>query len=200
MASSYGEDASRDALRNGYLAVMGSLSDSVRRRIDDEIARHLRACSAYRDSDLVLGYVAYRDEIDTSAILKNAWADGKSVALPRCVGGERSLEYYVVDSLDDLRPGARGALEPVVETASSRPLDDCDFKGSVCVVPGLVFDGSGYRVGYGAGYFDNFLAGYSGTKIGLARTIQISSKPLPHDEHDVPVDVLVSDGAVWMCR
>ncbi|SDC37696.1 5-formyltetrahydrofolate cyclo-ligase, partial [Parafannyhessea umbonata] len=71
---------------------------------------------------------------------------------------------------------------------------------SVCLVPGLVFDAEGHRIGYGAGYYDNFLAGYAGTKVGLARGIQISSNPLPHDDHDVAVDVIVSDGAIWRCR
>ncbi|MGN0075726.1 MAG: 5-formyltetrahydrofolate cyclo-ligase, partial [Parafannyhessea sp.] len=71
---------------------------------------------------------------------------------------------------------------------------------SICLVPGLVFDAEGYRIGYGAGYYDDFLAGYPGLKVGLARTMQISGNPLPRDAHDVPVDAIVSDGAVWRAR
>lgn len=199
MASSYGEDASRDALRNGYLSVMAGTSPAFRERLDGEISLHLTACPAYRDADVVLAYVAYRDEIDTRAIIERAWSDGKVVALPRCVGGPRSLEFYPVASLDGLSMGARGVLEPPVG-GDVAPLATEDMLGSICLVPGLVFDGEGYRVGYGAGYYDNFLSFYPGTKVGLARSIQISSNPLPHDEHDVTVDVIVSDGAVWMCR
>lgn len=199
VASSYGEDASKDALRNGYLSAMAGTSPAFRKRIDAEIALHLRACPAYRKADVVLAYVAYRDEIDTRAIIERAWSDGKKVALPRCVGGPRSLEFYPVTSLDGLVMGTRGVLEPVVDEGVP-PLAVEDMLGSICLVPGLVFDGKGYRVGYGAGYYDNFLSFYPGTKVGLARSIQISGNPLPHEEHDVPVDVIVSDGAVWMCR
>jgi 5-formyltetrahydrofolate cyclo-ligase len=78
--------------------------------------------------------------------------------------------------------------------------ESVDLANSLCLVPGLCFDAEGYRVAYAAGYIDNFLASYAGLKVSLARTVQISSNPLPHDDHDVPVDVLISDGAIWQCR
>ena len=225
MASSYGEDASKQALRNGYLSLSSNMSPALRRRVDAEVRDHLKACPAYREASLVLAYVPFRDEVATrgiiedawdagktvalprcvggprslACIIEDAWDAGKTVALPRCVGGPRSLAFYSVGSLDGLRRGSRGVLEPVCGTGVA-PFNGDELEESVCLVPGLVFDSKGYRVGYGAGYYDNFLSHYRGTKIGLARTMQLSGNPLPSDPHDVPVDVIVSDGAVWMCR
>ena len=71
--------------------------------------------------------------------------------------------------------------------------------GSICLVPGLVFDGAGYRIGYGGGFYDRFLAFYPGDKIGLAYTMQLSNNPLPVGATDVPVDMIVSDGCLWRC-
>ena len=199
MASSYGEDASKQALRNGYLSLSSNMSPALRRRVDAEVRDHLKACPAYREASLVLAYVPFRDEVATRGIIEDAWDAGKTVALPRCVGGPRSLAFYSVGSLDGLRRGSRGVLEPVCGTGVA-PVNGDELEESVCLVPGLVFDSKGYRVGYGAGYYDNFLSHYRGTKIGLARTMQLSGNPLPSDPHDVPVDVIVSDGAIWMCR
>ena len=199
MASSYGEDASKQALRNGYLSLSSNMSPALRRRVDAEVRDHLKACPAYREASLVLAYVPFRDEVATRGIIEDAWDAGKTVALPRCVGGSRSLAFYSVGSLDGLRRGSCGVLEPVCGTGVA-PVNGDELEESVCLVPGLVFDSKGYRVGYGAGYYDNFLSHYRGTKIGLARTMQLSGNPLPSDPHDVPVDVIVSDGAVWMCR
>ncbi|WP_417118613.1 5-formyltetrahydrofolate cyclo-ligase [Olsenella phocaeensis] len=197
MASSYGEDASKSALREGYLAIRDRIAPSHRERLDAEIRAHLLALPTYAEAQLLLSYVPFRDEIDTRPIMERAWADGKRVALPRCVPGSVSLQFFEVTSLDGLRPGARGALEPPAE---GEPLTTRQMLGSVCLVPGLVFDADGYRIGYGAGYYDNFLAVYPGTKVGLAHSMQVSGNPLPADEHDIAVDVLVSDGAVWSCR
>ena len=199
MASSCGEDASKNALRDAYLTLRAGLTPRQRGRLEAQVVRHLTELEAYRSADLLLAYVAYRDEMDTRAMCERAWADGKSVALPRCEGGERSLAFYVVNTLEGLAPGARGALEPVVDDGDVS-LDPTALQTSVCLVPGLVFDAAGYRVGYGAGYYDNFLVGYVGTKVGVVHAMQVSGNPLPHDEHDVAVDVLVSDGAIWMCR
>ena len=55
-------------------------------------------------------------------------------------------------------------------------------------------------MGYGAGYYDEFLAFYPGDKVGIVRSVQVSSNSLPHDDHDIPVDVLVTEGSIWQCR
>lgn len=195
MASTYGEDASKSALRSAYEAVETQLAPAHAERVDREVRIHFTAMAAYRDASLILAYVTYRNEMDTTELIKKAWKDGKRVAVPVCDRGK--LVFYEVDTLEGMRAGSRGVLEP--DPAECTPVSPDDFEGSICLVPGLVFDAEGYRIGYGAGYYDNFLADYPGLKVGLVRTLRISSNPLPHDDHDIPMDVLVSDGSVWVC-
>lgn len=195
MASTYGEDASKSALRSAYEAVAARLAPAHAERLDAEARLHFRSMAAYRDSVLVLAYVTYRDEMDTTELIERAWSDGKRVAVPVLEKGR--LGFYEVSSLEGMHVGARGVLEP--DPSECAAVDPADFERSVCLVPGLVFDAQGYRIGYGAGYYDDFLADYPGLKVGLVRTLRISSNPLPHDGHDVPVDVLVSDGSIWFC-
>lgn len=195
MASTYGEDASKSALRSAYQALENELTPAHAERVDREVRIHFTAMAAYRNAKLILAYVTYRNELDTKPLIEKAWKDGKRVAVPVCDKGV--LKFYEIDSLEGMRIGSRGVLEP--DQASCVEISEEDYVGSICLVPGLVFDSQGYRVGYGAGYYDNFLADYPGLKVGLVRALRISGNPLPHDDHDVPVDVLVSDGAVWSC-
>lgn len=196
MASAYGEDASKSALRSAYQALETELAPAHAERVDREVRMHFTAMAAYRNAELILAYITYRNELDTKPLIEKAWKDGKRIAVPVCDCG--TLKFYEIESLDGMRSGSRGVLEP--DPASCVPVPEEDFEGSICLVPGLVFDAQGYRIGYGAGYYDNFLADYPGLKVGLVRSLRIGSNPLPHDDHDVPVDVLVSDGAVWSCN
>ena len=136
MASSCGEDASKSALRESYLAVRKALSPRFRARLDGSVASNLRALPEYRRDTWLLAYVPFEDEIPTRKIIERAWADGKRVALPRCIPGPTSLEFVEVSSLDGLRAGARGVLEPVADEDAVVPEEE--LADSVCLVPGLV--------------------------------------------------------------
>lgn len=198
MASSYGEDASKDALRSGYQALQVRMSPSHRARVDRDVLLHARVLKAIRTASVLLAYYPCREEIDDLPLVREALAAGRKVALPRRVAGDASYEFRLVTSLKGLLPGALGAWEPDPGTC---PLVGPDLMdASVCLVPGLVFDAWGFRIGYGAGYYDNFLKGYRGLRVGLVRALQVSGNPLPVDDHDEPVDVLVSDASVWQCR
>lgn len=198
MASTYGSDASKSALRAEYLSLCKNLPRHFSTRVDKSVCTMLRMLDLYRSAKLVLAYVSFHEEIDTLPIIRNAFRDGKRVALPVLGPHDSKLHFYEITSIDQITRSGRGLKCP--PSPDARELGVDDFLGSVCLVPGLVFDGEGYRVGYGAGYYDEFLEFYPGNKVGLVRSVQVSSNPLPHDDHDVAVDVLVTEGSVWRCR
>ena len=197
MTSSYEENASKSALRSSYLELCRNFPEGLAAGVDRAVVRMLGMVREYREAGLVLAYVPFHEEMDTRPVIERALAQGKRVALPYLQPRTSSLSFFEVASADGVELASRGMRVPPV---GERPLEVGEMVGSVCLVPGLVFDGEGYRVGYGAGYYDEFLAFYPGEKIGLVRSMQVSSNPLPHDEHDVPVDVLVTEGSVWRCR
>lgn len=198
MASSYGTDADKSSLRSNYLAVRKSIPARTLIESDSSIESALWAFPLFAEAPLVLSYVSFSAEVGTRDIIGRVLAEGRRVGVPRVDAASRTMAFHEITSLDELVPRTKGILEPGADAPLlSRP---SQLVGSVCLVPGLVFDGAGHRVGYGGGYYDRFLAFYPGDKIGLARTGMISSNPLPVERGDVPVDFIATEFGVWSCR
>ena len=197
MASSYGTDADKSSLRSNYLRVRRAIPARLRISSDDAIRSALRGFDVFQRAPIVLTYVSFGPEVDTRTIIEELLEEGRRVAVPRVVREEHKMVFSEISSLDELSPGTMKILEP---PADAPVLTVPEMVKTACLVPGLVFDGSGHRVGYGGGHYDRFLTFYPGNKIGLARGTQLSSNPLPVGEHDVPVDFLVSEGTVWGCH
>lgn len=198
MASSYGTDADKSSLRSNYLIARRTVPERSRRESDSSIECALMAFPLFAAAPLVLTYVSRSAEVGTRTLIERLLSSGRRVAVPRVDLRSRSMAFHEILSLDELEPGSLGILEPPADA----PLlcDPSQLVGSVCLVPGLVFDGAGHRVGYGGGYYDRFLAFYPGDKIGLARTTMLSSNPLPIEGHDVAVDFIATEFGVWSCR
>lgn len=198
MASSYGTDADKSSLRSNYLVARRTIPARTRIQSDASIASSLRAFPLFAQAPLVLTYVSRAAEVGTLDLIEELLSAGRRVGVPRVESAERRIVFHEIFSLDELAPGTMRILEPAPDAPALA--EPAQLVGSVCLVPGLVFDGAGHRVGYGGGYYDRFLAFYPGDKIGLARTTMLSSNPLPADAHDVPVDFIATEGAVWSCR
>ena len=110
------------------------------------------------------------------------------LAYPRVDGD--ALEIVVVDDPVDLVPGHRGILEPVGPAVAPTTVD-------AVVVPGVAFDLDGGRLGRGGGHYDRLLATLDDdtTRIGVAFSSQVVPV-VPSDEHDQPVDIVVTEHAV----
>ena len=107
---------------------------------------------------LVLTYVSRSEEVGTRALIERLLVSGRRVAVPRTDLASGTMTFHEISSLDDLAPRTMGILEPPEEApALTNP---AQLVGSVCLVPGLVFDGAGHRIGYGGGFYDRFLAFY----------------------------------------
>ncbi|MEG2597572.1 MAG: 5-formyltetrahydrofolate cyclo-ligase, partial [Oscillospiraceae bacterium] len=116
-------------------------------------------------------------------------------AVPRCTPGKIDMKFYVIDSFNRLTAGAFGVLEPSpAQCAELR-----DFKGSVCVLPGLGFDLQGFRLGYGKGYYDRFLSKYTGKNIGVCYNVCLKTL-LPHGRYDKMINILVTEKFVKRFR
>ncbi len=165
-----------------------ALPADEKQRMDAEIARRLTQSRQYGEARTVLIYVSTPIEVETHPIIEAAWAEGKRVAVPYCVDGTREMRFYQITSFDQLAPRTFGVWEPVPEKCALLE----DFADSICIVPALVYDLAGYRLGYGAGYYDRFLSRYPGFKAGVVYSGCIKSR-LTHGRYDLPVDLLVTE-------
>ena len=137
-------------------------------------------------------YLPVGSEVQTNEIIRSAIESKKIVLLPRLVLND--LHYFVVDKHDfdhDLFDVNKfGIREP---KKTNRKLDHIDL----LIVPGIVFDYHGYRIGYGYGYYDKFMAKEKFLKsIGLAYDFQVTKNPIPKFEYDKKIDILITESGI----
>lgn len=185
----------KQRLREERLAARETLSEQERSVLDDCITQKLLATPEYAEAATVLTYVSVLSEVSTRMFIERALRDGKTLAAPRCLPGHR-LEFVTITSLDQLVPAPFNLLEPAEELSA---LTESQMNDSICIVPALLVDTKGYRLGYGAGFYDRFLSTYSGKKICLAYQQNLSKTMLPHSEFDVPVDMIITESDVLTC-
>nr|HPK00418.1 5-formyltetrahydrofolate cyclo-ligase [Candidatus Hydrogenedentota bacterium] len=118
-------------------------------------------------------------------------ASSQPVLVPVTLGKGRML-WSRLESMEELAPAAFGVLEPRPEYRR----DMAPPADSVVLVPGLAFTESGWRIGYGGGYFDRFLAEFPGTKIAIAYALQLIPE-MPAEAHDIPMDIIVTESRVY---
>lgn len=192
-------DAHKRELRQHFLDVRRDLGAEARAAADAAIASRVTSLAEYADASLVLTYLSIGDEVQTSGIIRDAWSRGKVVALPRCVPHSRRMRWYRVESLDGLERSKFGVLEPAADAAAE--LDPNAAPNALAIVPGLTYDARGYRLGYGGGFYDTFLAGFGGTSVGICREVQLSaSGEIALDAHDLPVQVVVTEARVLLAH
>lgn len=148
------------------------------------LCRMVLETEAYRQAGTVYGYLPFNQEVDLTELLQQALADGKQVALPKCCG--KDMHFILVSDLTRIQRTGFGVPEPIAD--SPAPSDST----GLVIVPGLVFDRRGYRIGYGGGYYDRFLSlEPEHPTIGLCYDFQLTDRLEP-DEHDIPVDTVFS--------
>ena len=181
-------------LRKQILALRDAMPADEREEKSRRIAEMLVSMPLYDGTDILLTYVNYQSEVDTTDLVNKALADGKRVFAPK-VSGE-TMEFYQLTGMEDLQEGYKGIREPVC----GKMFDAETVKGQMLMLmPGAVFDEECHRIGYGKGFYDRLLTQISATKIGVAYHFQIVDD-IPVEPHDVPVDMVITDKAVIITK
>ena len=124
-------------------------------------------------------------EVDTHALIGAALAQGKRVLVPVVAGRRAPLRHAGIGGLGELSRGPMGLLQP----ASPRFVEPA---ADLVLVPGLLFDRRGFRIGRGGGWYDRFLGGLAGgVRIGLIYD-EFFVDRVPTEGHDVPVDAVAT--------
>ncbi len=162
--------------------------------LDKCIAENVRRLKEYKPATTLLIYMSTSIEVNTEEIIKNAWADGKKVAIPRCIEGSRDMEFHYIENFSSVAPGTFSVLEP----SPDLPMVT-DFSGCLMIVPGMQFDMRGYRIGYGKGYYDRYMVRFGGISAGICYADEL--KPfMYHGRFDRQVDIVVTDKRIKTCK
>lgn len=180
-------DLEKKALRRRVREELSALSRSELARSDDALFARFLALPQVEKARTVFAFWGIPGkEPDTARLVRELVRRGKTVGLPRMLPGHR-MEVRRCDPDRPLVPAAFGILEPGEDCPLIRR-EDVDL----ALVPAVCYDRLGYRLGFGGGYYDRWLDGFSGVKAGLCREAVLRER-VSVEPHDARVDLLLTE-------
>jgi 5-formyltetrahydrofolate cyclo-ligase len=172
----------KKALRKEQMEKRNLLSVEGKALHDAKINKALLALVEEKKCKVVHAYIPMGSEIDIRPLIEELLANQITVVSPKTLP-KRKLENRVLVSLAELETGIMGTQHPLEATIYEGPFD-------LIIVPGLAFDSDNYRLGYGGGYYDNFIVNYPGAfKVGIFYPEQYIEK-VPIEPHDMQLDLI----------
>lgn len=216
MEKNEAQGAGKRAFRQEALTRRELLTKEQREEAGRKILKKLTALPIYQEADGILTYVSFRSEVDTFLLIRHAWEAGKAVFAPKVSG--RDMEFFRICSMEDLREGYRGILEPCgmvscidwisqnyrkQKNLSETAQHPSEQPRILVCMPGAVFDRECRRIGYGGGFYDRYLTkaeeNITGkiTRIALAFDCQMFEK-IPWEAHDIcPHCIITEKEMIW---
>jgi len=185
----------KNELKDKILAQRESLEEPIVKELSGQVVKNLSLLDQYRKSRMVMYYVSFKKEVQTHRLVDDAFSM-KKVVVPKIVAGVIGKEIVpsLILSMDQLVEGYAGILEPMEALKVNYKNID------LVIVPGVVFDIRGHRIGYRHGHYDKFLKNVpKAIKIGLAYDFQMVDE-IPEEPHDIPMDFVVTEKRVYDCR
>lgn len=158
---------------------------------EQAIAKCITSTELFLSSVRICSFVSFGSEISTELLNAVILESDKTLLIPR-ISGMRTMDMIHVNGDTLFDANAYGIKEPIGIPC----VLESDIP-TLCIVPLLAFDDYGYRLGYGGGFYDVFLQEHSHVQtIGIAFSNQYSPKELPHDEHDMPMDMIITETGI----
>ena len=177
-------------IRAYYRKARAALSAEARELMDITICANLSELPIIKDADKVLVFYPVKNEPDIRKFINALYAMRKRVAFPVSNSNDCTLTFKYVGDLAEMVMGTYNIPEPSADAPIVK-----DFSNCVCIVPALVFDRYGYRIGYGKGYYDRFLKDFQGTSIGIAYSDFVADT-LPYEPTDMTVDMIITERGI----
>ncbi|MBR5473945.1 MAG: 5-formyltetrahydrofolate cyclo-ligase [Lachnospiraceae bacterium] len=173
------------SLRRQILAQREAMAKDDVTKKSAEITKQIVTTSFYQNAACVYAYVDTRNEYQTTALIEQAWKDGKRVAVPKVEG--RDMSFYYIRKWEDLEEGFKGIREPK-KTSMLAQEDD-----ALMILPGAAYDQQGNRIGYGGGFYDRYLSVHKGhIKLAPAYEFQVM-ETLPSETFDQKVFLIITE-------
>ena len=185
--------AEKNGLRAEFLSKRRAIPVDIKKELDRRICENVINCRSYKYYDTILLFAALPDEPDLSALAEKALSDGKRVAYPRCIPGTRDMRFHFVTDLSQLKQGSYGIYEPDADL----PVFDTSAQScSLCIIPAVISDKAGYRIGYGGGYYDRFLNKFGGAAATAVYSGFVKDA-VPHGKYDKKADMIITEGGIY---
>ncbi|SEP88914.1 5-formyltetrahydrofolate cyclo-ligase [Lachnospiraceae bacterium RM5] len=182
-------------LRKKYRNIRKNISKFERFKRSYKLYNNLKSAISSYDEFLI--YVSTDEEADTIRIIKYLLKNKKKVASPR-IGEDNTMEFYYYDDIKDL---SNDNVFGNVYIKQPKPERKCiPTKKSVIVIPGILFDYKGNRLGYGGGYYDRYLEKYRYLyRLAICYDFQYirdEKEEIETDEYDQKIDMIITDRTI----
>ena len=189
---------SKEEYRNYYRRLREKMSAEEVEKSSSKLVDNLLSLKIVQESESVMVYVSFSNEVKTVRIIDHLLGRNKSVYVPYCKNNINELGYGKINGWHNLVEGNYGILEP--DDNLREPNVDSELLDLI-LVPGLVFSENGYRIGYGGGYYDRLLDEMDDSVISIGLIYdQFLIDSLPSKSYDRKVDFVVTDLNIIDCN
>lgn len=184
----------KKALRRAIIDKKSKLTADYLFSSSSQITNTLINSEAFIRAKTIMCYLSFGTEVDTKVLIEQCLKQGKTILVPIIIKNSDDTSYMEASQLinykEDLAPGILGILEPIASKIRIRDPKTIDL----IIIPGLAFDKSGNRLGYGAGYYDYFLQRLRNDckKIAITFSFQIVDL-IPTEAHDQPIRNIITE-------
>ena len=172
----------KSELRSKYIAIRQHIPAKMEKSLN--IKEQL--VPFVKDYKNIAVYASLEDEVDTFSLLKDLLIMDKNIYLPKVENDE--IKFYKVSSIEELKM-SKGKYR-IKEPTSNISIRKDELEA--IIVPGIAFDKENNRLGFGKGYYDKYLTGYKGYKIGICFKEQLL-KRVPHSRKDIKMNLIITD-------
>ncbi len=186
----FGKNDEKNVIRKRMKQLRADMTRTERFEKSMRIFEQLITVPEFKRADRIYTYVSMDNEIDTIMLIDYSLSLEKRVFVPRVSG--RDMEFYEISDISELSPGYMGIYEPDIN--GKEP--DYSRTGFMCM-PGLAFDKSYNRIGYGGGFYDRYLSVENKLyKAALAYEAQLLES-IPAQDGDVRPDMIVTEENIY---
>lgn len=181
-----GDDMTKKELRKSTKNQLKSLTDKYAK--ENLIIEKLMQHQQFKNAQSIGITLSMEHEIDTRFIIRYAQLLGKTVFVPKCDYSEKQMYFTYYTSPDDMVKDSFG-----IDVMKHD--DGNNEQPELLIVPGVRFNESGYRIGYGGGYYDKYLSTFEGHTISLVFEVQMGDVII--EPHDIPVAYIITEEREW---
>lgn len=175
-------------IRNAMIKNLNTITIENREQKSKQIIDRLINTDFWKSADIIATTIPMEHEINTKYLISACWDVKKSVVVPKCNHKTKEMQFYKINSFNDLEKGYFGLQEPIEMKCEKISKEEIDL----VIVPGVAFTYNGERLGYGGGYYDRFLVGYNNYLAALAYDVQMIEN-IPIEKHDIKIPFIYTE-------
>lgn len=184
----------KNSLRKYEKSRRKKLLDIEKRQLDEKICEKLLKSEAFEQAEIIFAFSPLEIEIDITSVLEASLRE-KKLALPKCYSKNKKMAFYLIKSLSELKISEYNILEPLEDKDN----EIMPNENTLIIVPGLVFSKNGERVGFGAGYYDRYLADNKAKTISICYEKSLVDR-IETNIYDIRIDKIITENNIYKIR